>query len=188
MANLQKFAFKEMQQSEVNKLLRNLDPRKATGCDNMPPKLLRVAADEITQPVTNLINMSFHQKTFPSDLKRSEISPKYKKDDSLKTTNYRPVGILKCLSKIFERVYHDQMYTHYNAILSSRLAAYRKHYSCEHVLIKLVEDCKAALDGKKHVGLVLTDLSKAFDCLPHRLMLAKLNAYGMSMQACELIR
>ena len=72
-------------------------------------------------------------------------------------------------------------------ILSSFLSAFRKYFGFQHVLTKLIEDCKSALDNGKNVGLLLLDLSKAFDCLPHRLLLCKLHAYGMSRESCNLI-
>ena len=61
-------------------------------------------------------------------------------------------------------------------------------YGCNHVLLKLVEDWKYAIDRGEHVGAILMGLSKAFDCLPHRLLLSKLHAYGVSLDACSLIR
>ena len=57
-----------------------------------------------------------------------------------------------------------------------------------YVLTKLIENIKQALDEGENVGVILLDLSKAFDCLPHRLLLCKLNAYGDSYEACSLIK
>jgi hypothetical protein len=182
------FSFGEITTHDVYKLIKSMDHRKATGYDNIPPKLLKVAPHEFALPVTSLINNSIKRSCFPSGLKCSEIAPLFKASDNLLKENYRPVSVLPCISKLFEKTYHEQMYAHFQEILSSILAAFRKRYSCNHVLTKLVEDCKISLDRRENVGLILTDLSKAFDCLPHRLLLCKLYNYGVSLEACQLVR
>ncbi len=65
--------------------------------------------------------------------------------------------------------------------------AYRKKYGAEHVLIKLIDSLRCALDEDKFVGTVLMNLSKAFDCIPHDLLIAKMKAYGLSKYACKLM-
>ena len=101
--------------------------------------------------------------------------------------NFRAVSILSILSKLFESVLNEQMLDHFREIFDALLSAYRRHYSCQTVLLKFIEDVKSALDGGHKVGTIFMDLSKAFDCLPHGLLIAKLHAYGCSMSACELI-
>ena len=101
--------------------------------------------------------------------------------------DFRPISILPCVSKIFEKGYNDQIVEYFCKIISKFIAALRKGYSCETTLLKMVEDWMEALDNKIIVGAMLVDLSKAFDCLPHRLLLAKSHAYGLSMHGCNLI-
>ena len=64
--------------------------------------------------------------------------------------------------------------------MSSFISAYRKNYNTQHVMIRLLEEWRENLDKNYVVGGVLMDLSKAFDCVPHHLLLAKLAAYSVN--------
>ena len=66
--------------------------------------------------------------------------------------------------------------------VSDFTSAYRKGYSTNHVLLRLIENWKAALDSNLFTGAVLMDLPKAFDCIPHDLLIAKLHPYGLSFE------
>ena len=72
-------------------------------------------------------------------------------------------------------------------ILSPLISAYRKNYSSHHVLMHLLEEWRKRLDDGKLVGVILMDLSKAFDCIPHDLLIAKLHAYGLKKSALNYI-
>ena len=181
------FSFEEVNEDVILKLVRSLDGNKATGHDNIPAALLKSAAEELALLIKILINRSIRDAQFPHDLKLSEIPSIFKSKDDLDKENFRPISILPCISKIFENVYYEQLYNLFCGILSSSLAAYRRNYGCQHVLTKLIQDCKSALDKGEFVGMILMDLSKAFDCLPHRLLLCKLRYYGISDDACTLL-
>ena len=88
---------------------------------------------------------------------------------------------------MFERFLLQQMIPYFNNILSNFLSAYRERYSCQHVLLRLIETWRKYLDKDNLVGAILKDLSKAFDCLPHDLLIAKPEAYGVTKDALKLI-
>ena len=90
-------------------------------------------------------------------------------------------------SKVFERYFLNSLSNHIEKILSNFIAAYRKTYSSSHVFITLIENWKKHLDNKKIVGTVFMDLSKAFDCIPHELLIAKLHAYGFNKKVLTFL-
>ena len=73
-----------------------------------------------------------------------------------------------------------------NTRLSSLLSGFRDGYSTQHALFRLIEACRSTLDKKGYVGMALMDLSKAYDCLPHDLLIAKLAAYGFGLKSLKL--
>ena len=94
-----------------------------------------------------------------------------------------PVSILSNISKFYERIMFKQMSEYFkNSFFSKYQCGFRKGFSAQHCLVSMLEKCKFGADNKKSFGAFLTDLSKAFDCLSHDLLIAKLNAY----QLCDL--
>ena len=150
--------------------MKQFNIKKATGYDNIPGKIIRLAHKELSVSFANLINTSLSQNIFPDVMKCAEVSPIFKKDDNLLKGNFRPVSILTSISKIYENVLNHQLLGHFYAIFNDLLSAFRKGHSCQSLLLKFVEDMKNALDQKHAVGALFMDLSKAFDCLPHGLL------------------
>ena len=110
-----------------------------------------------------------------------------KKKDNLCKENYRSVNVLAVVSKVFERVLSNQLMAYFVSILNHSLSAYRAGYSCQHVILQLTEFWLQSLHKGNCVGTVAMDQSKAFDSMPHGLLIAKLSAYGVSKHACNLI-
>ena len=101
--------------------------------------------------------------------------------------NYRPVSILPIVSKIYGEKMVRQLENYFEDILSPYISGFRKTHSCETVLIRMVEHIKKSLDHGNIVCAMLMDLSKAFDCISHKLVIAKIRSYRLSMSACHLL-
>jgi hypothetical protein len=167
--------------------LKKVNVNKSTGDDKIPPKILQISANVLDKPLTTVINLSINEMTFPGQSKTAAVVPIFKSEDKIDKKNYRPVSILNSLSKIFENVIKDQITPFLDNFLSIFVSAYRKSYSSQHVLLRLIENWRYCLDQSKLFGIILMDLSKAFDCIPHDLLIAKLNAYGLESSALVYI-
>lgn len=156
-------------QNGVAKLLRNLNPHKAAGPDNITPTILKEAADELAPALTLLFQKSLHQRTTPSDWKNALITPLYKKGDRSKASNYRPVSLTSICCKVMEHIIHHHIMGHFDRhqILHDSQHGFRKRRSCESQLIITVQDLAKGLDDKCQIDAVLLDFSKAFDKVPH---------------------
>ena len=88
--------------------------------------------------------------------------------------NYRLVSILNGFSKIYDHFINDKLLNHVSDILSDFVSAYWSKYSSNHMTLRLLKEWKEKLDKVFFAGAVLMDLSKAFDCIPHDLLIAKL--------------
>ena len=119
--------------------------------------------------------------------KLADVTPIFKKGSKTLKDNYRPISILPNVSKIFERPIFKQISAFFDNIFSTYQCGFRKGYSAQHCLVAMLEKWKFCNDKKKSFGALLTDLSKAFDCLSHGLLLAKLHAYGFDYGALKLI-
>ena len=91
------------------------------------------------------------------------------------------------VSKLNESVMNDQLEQYFINIFHELLCAFRKKYSYQSTLVKMIEDWKESLDKNNVIGALFMDLSKAFDSLPHGLLIAKFKAYGLSLSACDLL-
>ena len=181
------FNFTAVSSDEVLIEIKKLDSSKATSFKNIPIKVFKENADLYTNIITKLVNNSIQTCTFPDELKMADITPVFKKNEALNMENYRPVSLLPTVSKFFERIMLNQINTYIANHLSNYLCGFRKGFSPQHCLLIMIENMKKCIDEKGVAGAVLTDLSKAFDCLNYELLIAKLNAYGFNYDALRFI-
>ena len=131
--------------------------------------------------------MNIEKGNFPVNLKNADITPIFKTFERVLKTNYRAVSILPTLSKIYEKICYKQIYGYFDNISSKYLCGFRKGNITQHCLLFMLEKLKKALDNGQFIGILFTDLTKAFGCISHDLLIAKLNAYGFSYTSLCLI-
>ena len=138
--------------------------------------------------LTQFTNKSFTSGEFPDFLKQANVSLIFKKDDPLDKENYRPVSILLLLSKVFEKLLYNRLSDYVENIFNVIFRGFRKVHSTQHTLFKLLQSWQKELDEKAMVATNLMDLSKAYECIPHDLLIAKLNGYDIDRISNPIIR
>ena len=182
------FSMPAANEENIHKILASLDPKKAAGNDLIPPKVVVKSAGILSKPLTDVINATITKGIFPSNAKLASVKPIYKKGSRLDVSNYRPISVISAFSKVMEKHFESSMVDYINSILSQYLSGFRKGYSCQHLLLRFTEEWRKYLDQNKIVGALLMDLSKAFDCLPHDLLIAKLEAYGFDTKTLNIFK
>ena len=178
-----KFDLKLANEVQVAKALDKLQPRKACRWNpSAPPSLLKMAANGVAPSLTHLYNDCIITGKWPHQWKMGEWTPAFKKGGVQEKSNYIAVH------KVFEQLLGEQVTEHFNPILYSRSTVYRKKHSRKTTLLSMLEDWKLAIDRRDLVCILSMDMSKAFDSLCPSLLLKKLEAYGFTEQALELMR
>ena len=108
--------------------------------------------------------------------------------DSQSASDFRPISILPAISKLFENVLANQLSAHFEKNFCNLLCGFRKRHSTQQALLQLLRSWQKSLDEGEIVGTILMDLSKAFNCLPHDLIIAKCAAYGVDFKSLGLLR
>ena len=144
--------------------------------DKIDNYCVNVAADIIDMPLHHIITLSVMQAKFPSGWKYSKVIPLNKKECKLDKKNYRPVTILSLFSKILEKIVYQQLYDYFtnNMIFHQNLHGYRQHRSTQTALLQMYDRWARAAGSSQVSGVVLLDLSAAFDLVDPEILIQKL--------------
>ena len=134
------FKIPKAEVSNINKLPKNINIKKATGPDTIPPKLIKLSANIADLHLCNMINKDLESNSFSDGAKIASVRSIYKKKSRYQVENYKAVSIVNAFSKIYERYIHNYLILIVDNFLSVFISAYCQTYSSNHVLIRLIEN------------------------------------------------
>ena len=118
-------------ETNILNLLKSINPSKAPGLDNIAGKFLKEGAVVLARPLTQICNFSISSSIFPDKCKHAKLKPLFKKGPTTEAKNYRPISLLPLVSKIIEKVIHDQTqkYLDENKIIYKYQSGFRPNHS-----------------------------------------------------------
>ena len=175
------FSFKSCSPNEVRKLLEKLDIKKSTGLDNLPSRMLKIAAGVLAPSLAFLFNQSISSGIVPTEWKLARVTPIFKKGKRQDVNNYRPISIIPAVAKVFERIIYDQFfkYLNDNDLLVNCQSGFRSLHSTLTSLLEASNSWSVNIDNGLMNGVIFIDLKKAFDTIDHKILLRKLASYGI---------
>jgi hypothetical protein len=188
--NTGSFKFQKVQNETIEHLLSHIKTDTATGSDQIPPKFIKPFASLISPHLTNIINQCITNSYFPQNWKTCKVCPVPKIHNPSELDHYRPISILPCLSKIFEKVIASQIIAHMesSSYFPDTMSGCRKGHSTTTALLHIRDTCYRAMKSNEITILSLTDFSKAFDTVNHSKLLQILTHYNFSNSSIAFLQ
>ena len=184
------FSLRPVTPQEVEKLIASLKNSKSTGVDYIDTWVIKLVAKEILPALTHIVNLSISQSEFPTIWKTAKVVPLLKKGDPLIAKNYRPVALLPIFSKVLEKAVFLQFieYLDGNALLNPNHHGARHGHNTATALVQMYDQWAEEVDEGMMVGVMMIDLSAAFDMVDHPLLLKKLELFGFEEKTVKWIQ
>jgi hypothetical protein len=165
----------------VEKLLKQLNPSKASGPDGIPNRILKECSKQLAPGLASIYQKSINTGSLPNDWLNANITCVFKKGDTHAAENYRPVSLTSIPCKLLEHIICKHMLKHLEKykVLTSLNHGFRSGHSCETQLLVLLHDFLKSHDAAIQTDVAILDFSKAFDTVPHNKLLNKLDEYSV---------
>ena len=173
--------FRAVTSKHIVNEIKKLRVGEAAGPDNIPTTVVKDVGDIVAKPLAMIFNASLEKGIFPDIWKLARVTPTFKSGVNRDLNNYRPVSVISILSKILERIVHDQIldFIIVNNIITKNQSAFRKLHSTITSFIGSNDYWYENIDSKKLNLTIFLDRRKAFDTVDHSIMIKKLCRYGM---------
>jgi len=150
----------------------------------MPCRVLKELSNELAPVLSAIYTQSLTSGSLPSQWLTANISPVFKKGMSCLPENYRPISLTFFCCKIMEHIVCSHIRAHIDkyGILSKVQHGYRASHSCETQLLTTLHDILSSRNRNIQIDAAVLDFSKAFDKVPHKRLLSKLQLYMYGIQ------
>ena len=184
-----RFSFRTVGTGEIAKIIRRLKNTGSQGTDGICTKVIKKFVNCLAAPIRHVVNVAIRTAAFPSCWKTGIITPLFKGGDKYDPGQYRPVNVLPALSKCLEKVLNFQLTKFFedSKLYSNSQHAYRSHRSCSTAIMDVDTIVNKARAEGKHVSILSTDMSSAFDLVDKRLLLPKLKMFGFLDSAVKML-
>ncbi len=174
-------------EQELFREICKLPAKKSSGLDNISSKVLKATSNSIITPLAHIYNCSFLSAAVPDSLKVAKVIPIHKKGNKSQPNNYRPISLLSTFNKLLEKIVYKRLYgfLNNNNILNDYQFGFRKGHSTILAITEIVDNIRNEVDNGNSVIGIYVDLSKAFDCVNHDILLNKLKYYGVRGHALD---
>jgi hypothetical protein len=155
--------------------------KNSTEYDSISSRILEYCIEEISKPLGHIFNVSLEQGVYPERMKYASLRHIYKTGEKSDMSNYRPISLLIAFSKVLERVMYNRLKQHIdtNNIIASKQFGFRENRNTETAIYTLTNHILKALEQCRQTVGTFCDLTKAFDCVIHDILLSKLIVYGI---------
>lgn len=175
------FFLKPTTASEIQDVLKSLKNKLSAGIDGIPCQIVKKLPWNTLQILTHIFNLSFQSGTYITQFKLAKVKPLFKRGDKTLTCNYRPISLLSSFSKILEKLMHNRLSNYFESknLFHNAQFGFRPGFSTELAALYVSSSVASDIEANTNSMGVFLDLSKAFDTIDHKIMLSKLNFYGI---------
>ena len=152
---------------ELENSFASLKTDKSSEYDDISADVVKRVSDEIFVILKHIFNISLAKGAFSEKLKIARVTPILEKGSNTLVTNYRPISVLPCFSKLLERIMHNRLYKFLveNSILYQKQFGFQNAHSTEHAILQLVNQITEVFSQGKYTLGIFLDLSMAFDLI-----------------------
>jgi len=168
-------------ENKLKKVAGSLKNKLTAGLDDVPEYVIKQCIDQLTKPLTDIYNASLESGIFPDKLKIAKVIPVHKKGGARDVSNYRPISLLPVFAKLLEKLMYNRLteFMDRNEILTEEQHGFRTKKSTDMALQSFTKRVQEAIDKKMNPIGIFLDLTKAYDVLSHKVLLSKLDTYGI---------